>query len=200
MFFPSETDSHWAGREIPRRLWNQNDPNVFVRVRHWAPSWASFIQLAPAHTLSLRSILILSCDLCLRVSSRLFPSRSPADTLYRVFISAICMLHVPPFSPSLTWLSKSLKIMVGMFGGCLQDLPTDCEQWQTTETRSLLLCGGTPVCKSHLSAPPRWNPVSVARAPVTQHNSTMTDCILVELKQCCESCMDGVHTCTLCKC
>jgi hypothetical protein len=50
---------------------------VFTRALHWSISWARSIQSIPRYPISLRSILILSPYLRLRVPSGLFLSGSP---------------------------------------------------------------------------------------------------------------------------
>jgi hypothetical protein len=50
---------------------------VFTRALHWSLSWARSIQSIPSHSISLRSILILSTNLRLGLPSRLFPSGFP---------------------------------------------------------------------------------------------------------------------------
>ena len=54
---------------------------AFTSVRHLSLSWARSIQSIPSHRTSWRSILILSCHLCLGLPSGLFPSGFPTKTL-----------------------------------------------------------------------------------------------------------------------
>jgi len=48
-----------------------------TKARHWILSWASSIQITPPHTMSLRSILMLSYCLRLSLQSGLFISCYP---------------------------------------------------------------------------------------------------------------------------
>jgi hypothetical protein len=50
---------------------------VFTTARQWSLSWARWIQSTPSHPISLRSILILSFHLCLRLSNGVFPTGFP---------------------------------------------------------------------------------------------------------------------------
>jgi hypothetical protein len=45
---------------------------VFTRTRHWSLSWATWIQFTPSHPIYLRSILILSSHVRLRLPSGVF--------------------------------------------------------------------------------------------------------------------------------
>jgi hypothetical protein len=54
---------------------------VFTKARHWTPSWATWIQLAPSIPISVKSILMLSSHLRLGLPSGLLPSGLPTKTL-----------------------------------------------------------------------------------------------------------------------
>jgi hypothetical protein len=72
---PSWEAANWADtQEIPSILRNRTIITVFTRALHWPLSWARLIQFIPSHSISLRSILILSTHLRLRLPSGLFPS------------------------------------------------------------------------------------------------------------------------------
>jgi hypothetical protein len=54
---------------------------VLIKAHHWTLTWASWNQLAPSIAISLRSILMLSSHLPLRLPTGLFPSILPIKTL-----------------------------------------------------------------------------------------------------------------------
>ena len=73
---------------------------ALTSVRHLSLSWASPIQSTYPHPTSSRSILILSTHLRLGLSSGLFPSGFPTNTLYvplSLPISATCPAHLIHF-------------------------------------------------------------------------------------------------------
>jgi hypothetical protein len=77
---------------------------VFTRACHWSLSWARWIQSTSSHTLSVRSIMILSSHVRLRLQGGYFPSGFPAKIPYTFLISpmrATCPAH----SFSLIWSS-----------------------------------------------------------------------------------------------
>jgi hypothetical protein len=70
---------------------------VFTRALYWSLSRARSIKYIPPHTISLRSILILSFYLCLGLPSGLFPSGFPNKILYTFLFSPIratCPAHL----------------------------------------------------------------------------------------------------------
>jgi len=68
--------------------------NVSTRAWQWSVSWAKCIQSKTSHPTSLRSIPILSSNLCQGLLSGLVPSGFPTNILYIFFIC--------PMRPTLT--------------------------------------------------------------------------------------------------
>jgi hypothetical protein len=70
---------------------------VFTKAFHWSLSWARSIKFISPHTISVRSILILSTHLRHGLPSGLFPSGFRTNILYAfVFapIRATCPAHL----------------------------------------------------------------------------------------------------------
>jgi len=92
-----EVCSRAASQEILSPLWN---PKVHYRVHNSAPLLTNLSHMHPVHNFppfSLRSILILSSHLCLRLPSGLFRSVFPTKILYAFIISpmrATCLVHL----------------------------------------------------------------------------------------------------------
>jgi hypothetical protein len=98
-----EAKSRSASQEILCLLWN---PKVYYRVHKNQPLFPILSQMnQTSHTISLKSILILSSHLRLDLPSGLFPSGFPTKILYAVLISP-CVPHVPPIS---TDINDTLK-------------------------------------------------------------------------------------------
>jgi hypothetical protein len=91
-----------AGQEIPAFYGNRRFINVFTRTRHWIISWISWLQTIPKSPISLRSILIVSSHIRLGLVKW---SSHPVKIFRLMFCmhssSLPCLLHVPPFSPSI---------------------------------------------------------------------------------------------------
>jgi hypothetical protein len=77
---------------------------VFRKAVHWSLSWATSIQSVPLHTISLRSILILSTHLRLGLPIGLFPSGFPAKSYMHSASPHSCYMSCPSHP---TWLDHS---------------------------------------------------------------------------------------------
>jgi hypothetical protein len=71
-----EANSHSASQKIPHLLWTRRFVTVFTKARHCFISWARCSKSTPPYPVSLRSILILSSHLRLRLPSGLFPANT----------------------------------------------------------------------------------------------------------------------------
>jgi hypothetical protein len=89
---------------------------MFITARHWALSWARWIQTTHSYTISLRSILILSSHLRVLLTSILLPSRFPTKSLcaflddWMCLLSLICLSYCSVFvlrNPSFTFTQAS---------------------------------------------------------------------------------------------
>jgi hypothetical protein len=82
-----EADSHSASQEIPRLLWNPKFITFFTKARHWF--WARSTQSTTYQPFPLRSNLILSLHLSLRLLSDVFTSGFPTIILCVVYILTV---------------------------------------------------------------------------------------------------------------
>jgi hypothetical protein len=115
---------------------------VFTRTRHWSLSWARWIQSTPSHTVSLRSILMLTSYLRLCLPSGLFPSSFPTKILYAFLISSMCSTYV--FHPVMKgcrykWLEHKKRMAEGQTPKLLHQYePVEAgagNVWKTAEYR-----------------------------------------------------------------
>jgi hypothetical protein len=70
---------------------------VLTRTHYWFKFWARWIQSIPPHSISLRSILILSSHLHLYLPSGFFTSGLPIKILYAFLSSSVfatCLTHL----------------------------------------------------------------------------------------------------------
>jgi hypothetical protein len=84
-------------KKLPTFYGTRKFITVLTRTLHWSISWARSIQSHPYHPRPLRSILILSTHLCLRLPSGLFPSGFPTNILYAFLFSptrSTCPAHL----------------------------------------------------------------------------------------------------------
>jgi hypothetical protein len=98
-------DSRSASQEIPLLFLNLGFISVFTTAHRWTLSWGTWIQSTSSHSISGRSILILSSHLRLGLPSCVFHSGFPTNTL--VYISQLfyswpipCRSHIPWFHQS----------------------------------------------------------------------------------------------------
>ena len=100
-----EANSSSATQEISRILWNQK---VHYRIHKSPPRLSILSQIdsvrAP-HSISLRSILLLSSHLRLALPSGFIPSGFPIKTLCVPLLPPY-MLHALPVSVFVTWLPE----------------------------------------------------------------------------------------------
>jgi hypothetical protein len=89
-------------KDFPEFYWTWRFITVFTRALHWSLSCVRSIQSMPSHSISLRSILILSTHLRFGLAWGLFPAGFTTNILYTFPFSPF-VLHAMPISSSLTW-------------------------------------------------------------------------------------------------
>jgi hypothetical protein len=89
----------WStGHEIP---WTLLNPKIYYRVHSILPLVLVLSEINPVHTthsVSCRSVLILSSHLRLGLPSELFPSRFPIKPLYSDVLPHTCQIFRPSHS------------------------------------------------------------------------------------------------------
>jgi hypothetical protein len=96
---------------------------TFTRTLHWSLSWAISIQCIPPQPIALRPILILSCHLCLGLSSHLIPADCLIKILYAFLFTpthSACLVHyciIYIYSPwfdhsNFTWHKVKVKMRI----------------------------------------------------------------------------------------
>jgi hypothetical protein len=105
--FPSwEANSRSSSQEILHLLWIRSFFTMFTRVRQWSLSWARCIQsistYQPTHPIFLRSILMSSSHLRLRLPRGLFPSCFPIKKFVCISqLSHVSYMPHPSYLPGL---------------------------------------------------------------------------------------------------
>jgi hypothetical protein len=97
-----EQSSSWENvRHAARFYGTQRFITVFTRAFHWSSFWArSILSLSP-HSLTLRTIFILSTQLRLSLPSVLFPFGFPTNILYTFLFPHSRYIPCPPYPPCL---------------------------------------------------------------------------------------------------
>jgi len=91
---------------------------VFTGTRHWTLSWARWIQSSPSHLISLTSILILSSQLHLCLSSDLFHLDFSTKNWYIFLICLACYMSSPYHGPwcnhpnNIWWSVQVMKFLI----------------------------------------------------------------------------------------
>jgi hypothetical protein len=85
---------------------------VFTTAHQWCLSWARWIQSTTSHSVSLKSILILSSHLRLGLPSGVFPSDFPTEILYEYHLSHSCYMTSQSHIPSLVHPDKVCTLRI----------------------------------------------------------------------------------------
>jgi hypothetical protein len=105
-------------KNFPAFYATQRFITAFTRALHWSLFWARWIQSIPSHPISLRSILMLSTHLRLRLPSGRFPYGYPTNILYAFAFSPIRAT----FSARLKLLDLIILIILG----------EECKLWSSS--------------------------------------------------------------------
>jgi hypothetical protein len=106
-----------ALQELPSILWNPRFNTVFTRALHWSLSWAISIQSTPSHSISQRSILILSWSSQWSFSSWLSHQYPICIPLLPHSCYMLCPSHPPWLDHSdYTWRrAQVMKLLIMQF-------------------------------------------------------------------------------------
>jgi hypothetical protein len=129
---------------------------VFTKPRHWTLFWASWIQFSPLTPVSLRSILMLSTHLLLRlpVVSYLRASQ-PKPSKHS---SHACHMSHPPHPPwfnhpnNIRWRIQAVKVIIMQFSPLSVFLRFRSKYLNTLFSETLSLCSSLKM-RDHVSHP-----------------------------------------------
>jgi len=101
-----ESNSYSHNQEISHLLWNLRFIAMFTRPSHWTLSWNRYIQSTFSHSISLRSIIILSLHvfpMCATCPFHPLWSDHPNNIWWRVQIMKFLLMQFlhPPVTSSL---------------------------------------------------------------------------------------------------
>jgi len=106
---PSEANSHSASQKFLASYGTWRFITMFTRAHHLSLSWARWIQSTTSHTISLRSILILSSDPCLGFLS--CSSLYIFQPKYCMHFSSLSHAHYMPCSFHPPWLDHPDNVL-----------------------------------------------------------------------------------------
>ena len=91
-------------KKFPTFNGTQRFITVFTKAHHLSLSWAGSFQSMPPHPTSWWCILILSPDLCLGLTSGLFPSGFPTKPCLHLSSPPYVLHAPPPILNLITWI------------------------------------------------------------------------------------------------
>jgi hypothetical protein len=121
-------------KNIPPSYGTRRFITMFTKARHRTLFWASWIQFATSISVSLRSSLMLSSHLCLRLSGSLLLSGFPTKTLYTSPLPHVCYMSSPPNPPWFSHPNKWSLIVNFDYSILLKEYEFS---WNTAETKFL---------------------------------------------------------------